>query len=474
MKLQKLTHIIIPLVCFGVLSATQAVVPPPDGDYPGRNTAEGQKALFSLTSGTDNTALGYLSLQALTTGNLNTGVGAWTLALNTADENTATGTAALFLNTSGSGNTANGTFALLFNGTGAANTASGDRALFSNTEGNFNTASGFFALHDNTGGIGNTATGASALQHNTTGGLNAAIGGNTLMNNTEGTENTATGFNALSSNIDGSQNTATGASALSGNATGTENTATGFEALLGNNASQNTAIGVSALRNNTSGSVNTALGRLAGANATTGDLNVYIGAGMLGVAGESHACYIASIFGRTSVGGMPVIINSDNKLGTTVSSKRFKEAIKPMDKASELLFALEPVAFRYKNEIDPAGTPQLGLVAEDVEKVNPDLVVRDKEGKPYSVRYDQVNAMLLNEVLKEHKRVQEQECRIQEQQTTIAQLKDHFEMVSAQQQKEMQLLRQQLNRQSAQIQRVTADLEMRDSVPASQVVVNRP
>jgi len=139
-------------------------------------------------------------------------------------------------------------------------------------------------------------------------------------------------------------------------------------------------------------------------------------------------------------------VNSDHKLGTATSSKRFKENIKPMDKASEVLFSLKPVSFRYKNEIDPAGTPQLGLVAEDVEKVNPDLIVRDKEGKPYSVRYDAVNAMLLNEFLKEHKTVQDQGA-------TIAELKKQIEALTA------------------GLQKVSAQLEL--SRPAPQTVLNR-
>jgi hypothetical protein len=159
----------------------------------------------------------------------------------------------------------------------------------------------------------------------------------------------------------------------------------------------NTARGASALGQNTTGDNNTAIGALAGINQSTGSGNVYIGVGILGIAGESDACYIGSIFGQTSASGIPVVINSNNKLGTSTSSKRFKEEIKAMGKASEALPALKPVTFRYKKEVDPAGTSQFGLVAEDVEKVNPDLVVRDKEGKPYTVRYDQVNAMLLNE-----------------------------------------------------------------------------
>src|SRR5206468_762063 len=139
------------------------------------------------------------------------------------------------------------------------------------------------------------------------------------------------------------------------------------------------------------GSNNVALGSNAG-NQAVGSDNVYIGYNMQGSAGESNTCYIKSIFGRTNNLGIAVFIDANNKLGTLTSSKRFKEEIKPMNKASEALFALKPVTFRYKKEIDPASTPQLGLVAEDVEKVNPDLVVRDKERKAYSVRYDQVNA----------------------------------------------------------------------------------
>jgi hypothetical protein len=207
----------------------------------------------------------------------------------------------------------------------------------------------------------------------------------------------------------------------------------------------NTAIGLSALGSNTTGGGNVAIGETAGFNQTTGSGNVYIGTNESGVAGESNTCYIASIFSQTSANGIPVLINSSDKLGTATSSKRFKEDIKPMDKASEGLFLLKPVSFRYKKEIDPAGTSQLGLVAEDVEKANPELVVRDKEGKPYSVRYDQVNAMLLNEFLKEHKAFLEEQNKVQkleaalaavnkrltEQETKIQKVSDQVEMGSA-------------------------------------------
>jgi predicted ribosome quality control (RQC) complex YloA/Tae2 family protein len=180
------------------------------------------------------------------------------------------------------------------------------------------------------------------------------------------------------------------------------------------------------------------LGTGAGLNATTGVNNVYIGAGVEGVAGESDTCYIASIFGQTSAAGIPVLINSSQKLGTITSSKRFKEEIRPMDKASEALFSLKPVNFRYKKEIDPAGTPQFGLVAEDVEKVDPDLIVRDKDGKPYSVRYDQVNAMLLNEFLKEHCKVEKLEAALRAVNQRLAEQDEKIQKVSA----ELQLSRQ--------------------------------
>ncbi len=144
----------------------------------------------------------------------------------------------------------------------------------------------------------------------------------------------------------------------------------------------------------------------------------------------SNSCYIGNIFGTTSSAGIAVFVNSDGKLGTATFSKRFKEDIKSMDRASEALFSLKPVAFRYNKEIDPAGISQFGLVAEDVEKVNPNLVVRDKEGNPYSVRYDQVNAMLLNEFLKEHCKVQEQQKEIDSLKAELKEQRDLIQKVS--------------------------------------------
>jgi hypothetical protein len=408
--------IALTLLCLGFLPNAQAVSPPPDGGYAGGNTAEGQSALASQSTGIYNTAVGIYSLLSLTDSNFCTGVGAGTLLVNTADENTATGAGALFSNTTGSGNTANGTFALFSNTTSSGNTAIGDRALLSNTE-----------------GVSNVAVGFEALSQNTTVGHNVAVGSQALFANVGGLENTAVGDQALLDNTGGFFNVAVGGAALLSNTAGNDNTACGGGALTG-----------------TTGNDNTALGFQAGILATTGSNNVYIGSGMSGVAGESNACYIASIFGQTSVSGIPVLINSSNKLGTATSSKRFKEDIKSMEKTSEALYALRPVSFRYKKEIDPASTSQLGLVAEEVEKVDPDLVVRDKEGQPYTVRYDQVNAMLLNEFLKEHQAFLEEKSKVQRLEAAL------------------DAVNQRLKEQEAKIERVSAQVET--SRPGPQVV----
>jgi hypothetical protein len=271
----------------------------------------------------------------------------------------------------------------------------GDSALYLNTEGNRNTAIGNTALLNNTVGDDNTANGVGALRNNKTGIVNTATGSQALASNTEGTSNTATGVDALRDTT-----------------TGSGNTATGFQALLDNDSGDyNTAIGLFALGSLTTGFSNTGLGRSAGTSVTTADHVICIGDNVSG-ANVSNSCYIGSIFGQTSSGGAAVFINNSGKLGTSTSSRRFKEEIKRMGTASEALFALQPVTFRYKKEVDSDGIPQFGLVAEEVEKVNHDLVVRDKEGKPYSVRYDQVNAMLLNEFLKEHRKVEQLEKQV--------------------------------------------------------------
>jgi hypothetical protein len=254
---------------------------------------------------------------------------------------------------------------------------------------------------------GNTAEGQAALLSLTTGGFDTAVG-----------------YLSLRSDASGSYNTAVGAGALLAT-TGDENTATGAGALLSNTGGHfNTAIGYTTFFQNSTGSENVALGAFAGGGVTTATNVICIGYSMLGT-NVNNSCYIGNIFGSTSSGGTAVFVNTNGRLGTVQSYRRFKDGIKPMEQASESLFALKPVTFHYKKEIDPAGTSQLGLVAEDVEKVNSDLVVRDKEGKPYSVRYDQVNAMLLNEFLKEHRKVEKLEA-------TVAALASQLQRVTAQ------------------------------------------
>jgi Chaperone of endosialidase len=147
--------------------------------------------------------------------------------------------------------------------------------------------------------------------------------------------------------------------------------------------------------------------------------------------GTRQATFIAGISG-TAVTGTAVVVSSSGQLGVAPSSKRFKAEIKPMDKASEAILALEPVTFRYKHELDPDGIPQFGLVAEKVEKVNPALVTRDAQGEPYSVRYETVNAMLLNEFLKEHRKVEQLEATATKQQKQIEALTVGLQKVSAQ------------------------------------------
>ena len=382
------------LICVATLPGAHAVSPPPDGGYPNFNAAEGQRALFSLTTGSANTAVGWFSLSTNVAGSFNTATGAGSLLFNTADQNTAFGAAALLFNTTGINNTAVGAAALSNNTTAAGNTANGAFALFSNTEGVVNTASG--------------------------------------------------------------------AAALSSNTTGSNNTAYGEEALENSNNNHNTAVGSSALRSNTTGSVNTALGSFAGINVTTADHVICIG-----INGEnvSNSCFIGNIFGETTVNaGTPVMIDSAGQLGTTSSSRRFKKEIQPMDKTSESLLALKPVTFHYTS--DNTSTPQFGLIAEEVADINPDLVVRDEKGEIYTVRYDAVNAMLLNEFLKEHRKVED--------------LKKDFQATVAQQQKQIETLTAQLREQASQIQKVSAQLaaaspsrgELETSKPAPQVVNN--
>ena len=338
------------LACFALAPGAQAVLPPPppDGGYPNLNTAEGQNALFSLTTGQGNTAVGWSALRSNTEGSLNTAIGVGALLANTGDSNTATGA----------------------------------RALLSNTTGDVNTANG-----------------RSALSHNTTGDNNSAFGFHALESNTTGLSNTAIGVNALL---------------------------------------------------NTNGNSNTALGVAAGFNIN-GSGNVCIGHGVLGGVGDNNTTRIRNVYSSLA-SARGVYVNSDNKIGTLMSSRRFKDEIKLMDKASEAILALKPVTFRYKKEIEPHGAIMFGLVAEEVEKVAPELVTRNDKGEVETVRYEAVNAMLLNEFLKEHRKNEKQEA-------TIAELKA-----------ELATLATTMREQAAQMQKVSAQLEVSKHAP--HVVMN--
>jgi len=449
------------LACFAVSPRAQAVSPPPDGGYPGGNTAEGQNALFSLTTGGFNTAAGYFSLRSDSTGSFNTAIGAGTLLANTASNNTATGAGALLSNTTGVENTANGAFALFSNTTGFENTANGMQALFSNTTAPGNTATGFQALLSTTTGLGvNTATGDIALYSNTTGHRNTATGMQSMFSNTTGARNTATGMSALFFNTTGNFNTADGWTALDNNQTGSLNTALGFGAGYFLEGDNNIDIGTG--------------GDPADSNTIRiGTVVEYTDPDPPNEVHPVHtATYIAGISGQTASGGVAVFIDSDGKLGTLTSSARFKTEIKPMDESSEAILALKPVTFRYKHEIDPKGISQFGLVAEEVEKVNRDLVSRDRDGKPYTVRYEAVNAMLLNEFLKEHRTVQELKSTVAKQEATISQQKKEFQAIATQQQKEIEALTASIKEQASQIQSVSAQVELQKS-PAQTVANNQ-
>jgi len=355
---------------------SQAVLPPPDGGYPGFNTAEGQNALFSLTTGSANTAVGWFSLFSDTEGSFNTATGAGALLFNISDQNTAVGAAALLFNTAGFGNTA----------VGAA-------ALSSNTGATVDIPNGG-------PGSGNTAVGVSALSSNTTGAFSTAVGSYALVNNT--------GFG------------------------------------------------------------NTALGSGAGVGVTNANNVIVIGEPGANV---NNSCFIGNIYSNVQpiVGTDPdsVTITSSGRLGRgNVSSRRYKHEIKPMEKVSELLYSLKPVSFRYNKEYDVTQTLAFGLIAEEVAEVYPDLVGRNPKGEPESVRYEQINSMLLNEFLKEHRKVEKQAGTIAELTATVAQQQKNFQAKIA---KLEETVTTRLQEQAAQIQKVSAQVDI--SKAALQVVV---
>ena len=361
-----------------------------DGCGSNFNTFQGDDALISVGDGAGNTAFGWRALFFTSATSFNTAVGGGALALNNSDDNVAVGAGAMLLNLSGADNTAVGTDALLNNDSGADNNAIGSFALFSNIGGTFNNAHGRDALFANLGDQ-NNAFGDLALESNTTG-------------------------------------------------------------------SFNTAMGDDALDSCTTGGSNVAVGDEAGTAVVAGSNIICIGAGVTGGGGPfqdfDNTCFIGSIFGEpTSDPGTQTAVYVDqfNVVGIFNSSRQYKHDIQPMDKSSETLYQLKPVTFKFNSDVK--GSTQYGLIAEDVAQVDPQLVVR-KNGETVTVRYEQINSMLLNEFLKEHKKVEEQ-------QTSISQLKS-----------EMQTMVAQLKEQAAQIQKVSAQVQVSKTAP--QVVVNKP
>jgi uncharacterized coiled-coil protein SlyX len=408
----------------------QAVGPDTDGSIPGSNNGEGVGVLTSRTTGIWNSGTGFQALNHLTAGN----------------QNTATGLRSLFSDINGGFNTATGVYSLYSNTSGFFNSATGGYSLANTVDGSYNTANGYGALYRNSTAQYNCAFGFAALYHNLKAWTNNAFGVEALFNNLTGETNNAFGTGALFANTQGESNNAFGHGALESNVDGIWNNAFGFNAL----------------DSSISGSFNTAIGDSAGFDVT-GSGNVCIGEGVFGETGVDDSTYIRNI----NTTAQPIVAGVDGvtvdlttgRLGHGVSSQRYKEQIKPMDKASELLFSLKPVTYRYKKEIDPKQTLDFGLIAEEVAKVSPELAIRDAKGQVSNVRYNAINAMLLNEFLKEHQQVVEQQATIAELKSTVAQ-----------QQKGMDVLTAQLKEQATQIQKVSAQIEM--SRPVPKVVLN--
>jgi len=348
-------------------------------------------------------------------------------------------------------------------------TAIGYQALLSNTSGSENSAFGDSALENNTDGGYNTATGVGALDRNTSGSFNTSSGYQALYATTSGSFNTASGYSALYRNTTGSYNTASGGYASFTNVTGVDNTAIGYQAIIfGTSGSDNTAVGMDALAEVDSGQNNIGIGINAGYNVDGGNNDIEIGDHGDEFPGESNTIrigetvdetqkttYIAGIENATVSQGAAVYIDTNGQLGVKSSSERFKQDIQSMGDASDVLLALRPVTFQYKPEIDPKGILQFGLVAEEVEKASPNLVIHDKDGKPYTVRYDAVNAMLLNEFLKEHQRVLEEHRRVEAQGETIAE-----------QQKEIRELAASVAKLTQEIDKVARQMNGKEYQPA--------
>ena len=445
MKIRKIifTTALSALVCFGLCQQVQSATDTPDpGSLPTSNTADGQGALGSLTTGLYNSAFGFLSVLSLSDANFDTGVGAGALLVDNGGENTAVGAGALFSNTTGSDNTAVGAFALFNSTTAGLNVAVGDSALVS-----FNGTTAFDGA--------NTALGSIALSAETSGEENVAVGRRALESLVSGSNNVAVGWRAGDNYTGGETNNICIGSSTGGTA-GESNAIR-----IGDNS---TSGGIDVVNNSTLANVVTIGPGLSTQGITILTLlgfgSVSIGNGLQTTTGAS-TCNIGGIFNQTPpAGSHGVVVGPNNQLAdATLSSRRFKKDIAPIDKMSEGILALRPVTFHWKT--DNTNEPEFGLVAEEVAEVNLNWITRNPQGEISGVRYETIPILLLNEFLKEHKKVEEQQANIAELKSTVAQ-----------QQKGMEVLTAQLKEQAAQIQKVSAQLEV--NKPASKVVVNKP
>ncbi len=445
MKIRKIifTTALSALVCFGLCQQVQSATDTPDpGSLPTSNTADGQGALGSLTTGLYNSAFGFLSVLSLSDANFDTGVGAGALLVDNGGSNTAVGAGALFSNTTGSDNTAVGAFALFNSTTAGLNVAVGDSALVS-----FNGTTAFDGA--------NTALGSIALSAETSGEENVAVGRRALESLVSGSNNVAVGWRAGDNYTGGETNNICIGSSTGGTA-GESNAIR-----IGDNS---TSGGIDVVNNSTLANVVTIGPGLSTQGITILTLlgfgSVSIGNGLQTTAGAS-TCFIGGIFNQTPVAGSHgVVVGPNNQLAdATLSSRRFKKDIAPIDKISEGILALRPVTFHWKT--DNTNEPEFGLVAEEVAEVNLNWITRNPQGEISGVRYETIPILLLNEFLKEHKKVEEQQANIAELKSTVAQ-----------QQKGMEVLTAQLKEQAAQIQKVSAQLEV--NKPAPTVVVNKP
>jgi hypothetical protein len=455
-RLKTLTTALVGAACVGLLpqiqAAPEALVPPPDGCYPNFTTAEGCQALQFLTGGAANTGIGWRSLFSAGDSSFNTGVGAGALVLNTGDGNTAVGAAALLLNAIGENSVAVGAAALVFNGA------------------DDNTAVGFQALNSNVAAVTNVAVGTFAGQNNDSSGngsadFNTAVGGFALRDNVNGARNTAVGAGALEPMLGGDDNTAVGELAGS-NYTGTESNNVCIGSGTEGTAGESNAIRIG--NASTSGGItianpsNLANAISIGASMSTGGIQILtvLGFGSIAIGDNlqtttgASSCFVGGIVNQTPVAAShAVVVGPNNQLAdATLSSRRFKKDIASIDKLSEGLLALRPVTFHWKS--DNTNEPEFGLVAEEVAEVNLDWITRNPQGEVTGVRYDTIPILLLNEFLKEHKKVEEQQANIAKLESTVG------------------VLTAQLKEQAAQIQKVSAQLEVNKAAP--QVVANKP